>query len=91
MSLGVLSGPTNSAIKVAKTPRPSDARLLPTEHDELMPRHEQFDVLGELAAPAPDKQPQHSREGEIGEGGEEHPPMLPRAHHRQRRDREPRF
>ena len=52
------------------------ARLLPTEHDELMSQHEQFDVFGELAAPAPDKQPQHSREGEIGEG-EEHPPMLP--------------
>jgi hypothetical protein len=41
-----------------------------------MPQHEQFDVLCELAAMAFDKQPQQSREREIGEG-EEHPPMLP--------------
>jgi hypothetical protein len=40
-----------------------------------MPQHEQLDVFGELAAPAPDQQPQHSREGEIGEG-KEHAPML---------------
>jgi hypothetical protein len=52
------------------------ARLLASEHDELMSQDEQFDVFGELAAPASDKQPQNSREREIGEG-EEHPPMLP--------------
>jgi hypothetical protein len=49
---------------------------LPSEHDELMPQHEQLNVLGELAAPASDKQPQDGREGEISEG-KEHPPMLP--------------
>jgi hypothetical protein len=27
-----------------------------------------FDVFGDLAASASDKQPQHSRKGEIGEG-----------------------
>jgi hypothetical protein len=36
---------------------------------------EQLDVFGDLAAPASDKQPQHSREGEIGEG-KQHPLML---------------
>jgi hypothetical protein len=41
-----------------------------------MPQHEQFDVLCELSATASDKQPQQSREREIGEG-EEHQPMLP--------------
>jgi hypothetical protein len=41
--------------------------LLPSEDDELMAQHEQLDVFGELAAPVPDQQPQHSREGEIGE------------------------
>jgi hypothetical protein len=43
------------------------ASLLPAEHHELMSQHEQLDVFGELAAPASDQQPQHSREGEIGE------------------------
>jgi hypothetical protein len=51
-------------------------RFLPGEHDKLMPQNEQFDVLGELATPAPDEQPQHRREREISER-EEHPPMLP--------------
>jgi hypothetical protein len=37
--------------------------------------HDQLDVFGDLAAPAPDQQPQHSREGEIGER-KEHLPML---------------
>jgi hypothetical protein len=32
--------------------------------------------LANLAAPASDKQPQHSREGEIGEG-KQHPLMFP--------------
>jgi hypothetical protein len=41
-----------------------------------MSTHEQFHVFGELAAPASDKQPQHSRERELCEG-EEHAPMLP--------------
>jgi hypothetical protein len=53
------------------------ARLLPREHQQLMLRHEQFDVLRELAATPSDKQPQQSRERQIGEG-EEHPPMLPK-------------
>jgi len=52
------------------------AASLPAEYDELMSQHEQLDVFGELVAPASDKQPQNSREREIGEG-EEHPPMLP--------------
>ena len=52
------------------------AALLPAEHDELMSQHEQFDVFGELAASAPDQQPQQSREGEIGER-KEHASMFP--------------
>jgi hypothetical protein len=40
-----------------------------------MPQHEQLNVFGELAAPVRDQQPQHSREGEIGER-KEHAPML---------------
>jgi hypothetical protein len=47
-------------------PQRGAAPLLSFEHDELMPQHEQLDVLSELAAPAADQQPQHSREGEIG-------------------------
>jgi hypothetical protein len=43
------------------------APLLSFEHDELVPQHEQLDVLSELAAAAADQQPQHSQEGEIGE------------------------
>lgn len=50
--------------------------LLPSEHYQLMPQHEQFEVFWELAAWATDKQPQQSQEREIGEG-QEHPPMLP--------------
>jgi hypothetical protein len=41
--------------------------LLPPEYDQLMSQNEQLDVFGELTAPAADQQPQHSREGEIGE------------------------
>jgi hypothetical protein len=41
-----------------------------------MSQNEQLDVFGELTAPAADQQPQHSREGEIGER-KEHAPMLP--------------
>jgi hypothetical protein len=54
------------------------ASLLPSEHDELMSQHEQLDIFGELAAPVPDQQPEHNREGEIGER-KEHPPILPSA------------
>jgi hypothetical protein len=39
------------------------APLLPSEHDQLMPQHEQLNVFGELAAAVRDQQPQHSREG----------------------------
>jgi len=53
-------------------------RLLPAEHDELMSQHEQLDVFSELAALASDQQPQHSREGEIGER-KEHAPDAPTA------------
>jgi hypothetical protein len=49
---------------------------LPAENGKLMPQYKQFDVLGELAAPAPDQQPQYRRKREISEG-EEHPAMLP--------------
>jgi hypothetical protein len=52
------------------------ASLLPSEHDQLMPQDEQLDVFGELPAPAPDQQPQHGREGEIGER-KEHSAILP--------------
>ena len=38
------------------------ALFLPSEHGQLMSQHEQLDVFGDLAAPASDKQPQHSRE-----------------------------
>ena len=52
------------------------APLLPAEHDELMSQDEQLDVLREFAAPAPDQQPQHSREAELGER-KEHAPDAP--------------
>ena len=52
------------------------ASLLPAEHDALMSQHEQLDVFSEFAAPAADQQPQHSREGEIGER-KEHAPDAP--------------
>jgi hypothetical protein len=51
-------------------------RLLPAEHHELMSQHEQLDVFSEPAALASDQQPQHSREGEIGER-KEHAPDAP--------------
>jgi hypothetical protein len=51
------------------------APLLPSEHGQLMPQHEQLNVFGELAAPVCDQQPQHSREGAVGER-KEHAPML---------------
>jgi hypothetical protein len=51
------------------------APLLPSEHGELMPQDEQLNVFGELAAAVRGQQPQHSREGEIGER-KEHAPML---------------
>ena len=34
--------------------------LLSSEHDQLMPQHEQLDIFGELAAPTAHQQPQHS-------------------------------
>jgi hypothetical protein len=37
--------------------------LLPSEHGQLVSQHEQLEVFGELAAPVPNQQPQHSREG----------------------------
>jgi len=55
-----------------------------------MPQHEQLDVLDELAAPAPDKQPQNSREREISEG-KKHPPMLRESSQPPLRYPEPRF
>jgi hypothetical protein len=63
---------------------------LPSEYQQLMPQHEQFDVLCELAAPATDKQPQQSRKHEIGEG-QEHPPMLPEPTIGEPGELEPRF
>src|SRR5262249_36186669 len=52
------------------------ASLLPSEHNQLMAQDEQLDVFGELSAPVPDQQPEHSREGEIGER-KQHPAILP--------------
>jgi hypothetical protein len=49
--------------------------LLPAKYGQLVSQDEQLDVLGELAAPVSDQQPQHSREGEIGER-KQHPRML---------------
>jgi hypothetical protein len=43
-----------------------------------MAQDQQFDILGEFAAPAPEQQPEHSREGEIGER-QQHPAILPSA------------
>jgi hypothetical protein len=47
-------------------PQRRSARL-PAKHGQLVPQHEQLDVFGELAPPAPNEQPQHGREREIGE------------------------
>jgi hypothetical protein len=52
------------------------APLLPAKHSQLMAQHEQLDVPDELAAAAPDQEPQHSRKGEISER-KEHQAMLP--------------
>jgi hypothetical protein len=60
---------------------------LPAEHDELMSQQEQLDVSSELAAPAADQQPQHSREGEIGER-KEHAPDAPIARYRAQDEQE---
>jgi hypothetical protein len=51
-------------------------RLLSTKHRQLMPQDKQLDVLGEVAAPASDEQPQQRGERKVNEG-KEHPPMLP--------------
>jgi hypothetical protein len=64
------------------------APLLPFEHGELMSQNEQLDVLTQLAAPVADQQPQHSREGEIGER-KDHAPDLPIARHDVRGEQEP--
>jgi len=50
--------------------------LLSTKHQRLMPEDKQLDVLGQLAAPASDEQPQQRGERKVNEG-KEHPPMLP--------------
>jgi hypothetical protein len=49
---------------------------LPAKHGQLVPQHEQLDVFGELAPPAPNEQAQQGREREIGER-KQHRPMLP--------------
>jgi hypothetical protein len=48
------------------------------KHRELMAQHDQLDVLVELAAAAPDEQPQDRSEREVGER-EKHPSSLSRA------------
>jgi hypothetical protein len=53
--------------------RPS---MLASQHRQLVPQHDQFDLLDEFGLPTPNEQPQDSREREIGEG-EQHRPMLP--------------
>jgi hypothetical protein len=52
-----------------------------------MSQQEQLDVSSELAAPAADQQPQHSREGEIGER-KEHAPDAPIARHEAQQEQE---
>src|SRR6266480_1209460 len=64
------------------------APLLPSEHDELMSQHEQLDVLTESAAPVTDQEPEHSREGEIGER-KEHAPDAPIARYDAQGEQEP--
>jgi hypothetical protein len=58
------------------------AWLLSTEHSELMPQNEQFDVLGERAPPPPDQQPQQRRKRKVSKG-KQHPPMFPESRPRQ--------
>src|SRR5262249_690425 len=53
-----------------------------------MPQHQLLDVFGELAAPTPGQQPQHSRTGEIGEG-KEHVPLLSPPGRQRRQGRAP--
>jgi hypothetical protein len=50
--------------------------MLASQDRELVPQHDEFDVLGELGPSTPNEQPQNSREGKVGEG-EEHRPILP--------------
>src|SRR5439155_11691966 len=49
---------------------------LPSQDPQLMPKHQQLDVLGVLGAPAANEQLQKGSKSEIGER-EEHPGMLP--------------
>jgi hypothetical protein len=50
--------------------------MLASQDRELVPQHDEFDVLGELGPSTPNEQPQNSREGKVGEG-EEHRSILP--------------
>jgi hypothetical protein len=51
---------------------------LASQHRQLVPQHEQFDVLGEFGLSTPNEQSQNGREREVGER-EQHRPMLPQA------------
>jgi hypothetical protein len=53
-------------------------RGFPAEHRELMLQHDQLNVFGDLAAPAPNEQPQNSGEREMSERKAHHT-MLPKA------------
>ena len=46
------------------------------KHRQLVPQHQQFDVLSEFRLPTPNEQLQNSREREVSEG-EQHRPILP--------------
>jgi hypothetical protein len=79
-----------TARKARSAGRSAGALFLPSEHGELMPQHEQLDVLGDLAAPASEKQPaaQPRRRDRRRKAASAD---APRAHHRQRRDLDPGF
>jgi hypothetical protein len=51
--------------------------LLTSQNRELMPKEQQFHILGELGPTATDEQPQNCGKGKVGKG-EEHRAILPR-------------
>jgi CTP:molybdopterin cytidylyltransferase MocA len=51
--------------------------MLTGQDRQLVPQHDEFQVLGELGLPTPNEQPQNSREHQVSEG-EQHRPILPR-------------
>jgi hypothetical protein len=73
-----------------RRPQQRATACFPSEHGQLMPQHEQLDVLGELAPAAPNEQTQQGRERQISER-KQHAPMVPDSIGSRSTTDEPRF